>query len=131
VVAEKLEAMVKLGLTNSRMKDFYDLLIIARTFAFSGSVLCDAIRATFSRRGTSIPMVSPVALTIAFATDEAKRKQWLAFRKRNGIDDRLAELEQVVAELAVFLDPPLAAARTTEAFSLKWKAGGPWESMLP
>ena len=55
VVAEKLEAIVQLGLANTRMKDFYDLLVIARTFPFEGELLCDAIAKTFKRRGTELP----------------------------------------------------------------------------
>ena len=55
VIAEKLEAMVQRGLANSRMKDFYDLAVLARTFAFEGEVLARAIGATFERRGTPCP----------------------------------------------------------------------------
>jgi hypothetical protein len=127
VVAEKLEAMVKLGLTNSRMKDFYDLWVLARAFPFAGPVLRDAIAATFARRGTVFPAAPPVALTSAFAADEAKRKQWSAFRTRSGLADKAGELEGVVAELATFLSPPLAAAASAEEFPLTWPAGGPWK----
>jgi len=56
VVAEKLEAMVKLGLANTRMKDFYDVLVMARTFPFDGDTLRRAITATFARRGTAVPL---------------------------------------------------------------------------
>jgi len=52
VVSEKLEAMVKLGIANSRMKDFHDLHSLSKTFEFEGRALLDAIRATFGRRGT-------------------------------------------------------------------------------
>jgi hypothetical protein len=57
VVAEKLEAMVKLGIANSRMKDFYDMEVLCRTFSFDGKSLRDAIRNTFKRRGTELPLV--------------------------------------------------------------------------
>ena len=50
VVAEKFQAMVMLGIANSRMKDFYDLWVLARQFEFQGPLLCQAIRATFERR---------------------------------------------------------------------------------
>lgn len=52
VVAEKLEAMVKLGIANSRMKDFYDMEVLSRTFSFGGKSLREAIHNTFERRGT-------------------------------------------------------------------------------
>src|SRR5260221_10916815 len=66
VVAEKLEAMVHLGLANSRMKDFYDLVILSRMFEFEGDLLARAIRATFDRRKTPVPSGLPIALTSAF-----------------------------------------------------------------
>jgi hypothetical protein len=126
VVAEKLEAMVKLGLTNSRMKDFYDISVLARTFSFNGSVLSSAIAATFARRETPIPGSAPVALTEVFGEDQSKRTQWDAFRKRNGLTDRCGALDEVIAELATFLSPPLAAAGETAEFNRSWNAGGPW-----
>jgi predicted nucleotidyltransferase component of viral defense system len=127
VVSEKLEAMVKLGLTNSRMKDFYDLSVLSRRFAFTGQVLRDAIAATFARRGTAIPNETPVALTDVFAQDGSKRTQWGAFRNRNALADKIGNLDQVVAELAAFLGPPLAAAAAGKAFSGTWVAGIGWE----
>ena len=55
VVAEKLEAIVSLGVTNSRMKDFYDVYVLASSFSFEGPALVKAIRATFIRRKTPFP----------------------------------------------------------------------------
>lgn len=126
VVAEKLEAMVKLGMVNSRMKDFFDLAILARSFAFTGPGLRDAIAATFQRRGTVVPAELPVALSDACATDTAKLTQWKAFVGRNGLEARAADLGQVVAELARFLGPPLIAAATGEVFEWRWEPAGPW-----
>ena len=79
IVAEKLQAMVALGMLNSRMKDFFDLWAISQTFPFDGPVLGDALRATFTRRGTLLPAGTPIALTQAFADDAAKQAQWRAF----------------------------------------------------
>ncbi len=127
VVAEKFDAMVKLGLANTRMKDFYDLLVISRTFPFEGEKLFAAITATFQRRGTPLPKEIPVALTDAFAKDDAKAKQWKAFCVRSGLVDRVGELPSVVAELAAFLLEPLAATKV-ESFVGVWPPGGPWVS---
>jgi predicted nucleotidyltransferase component of viral defense system len=66
VVAEKLEAIVSLGVTNSRMKDFYDLHVLASFSAFEGTALVRAVQATFTRRGTALPTDEPVALSRAF-----------------------------------------------------------------
>jgi hypothetical protein len=126
VVAEKLEALVKLGLANSRMKDFFDLAILARSFPFPGPILRDAIQATFQRRGTMIPVAPPIALTDAFATDGTKRTQWTAFVSRNGLEGKAGELGQVLGELAAFLGPPMIAAADGAGFPGHWEAGGPW-----
>src|SRR2546427_268197 len=69
VVAEKFQAMVALGIANTRMKDFYDLYRLSETQAFDGETLAAAIGATFERRGTAIPTELPLALGDAFAGD--------------------------------------------------------------
>jgi hypothetical protein len=51
VIAEKLQAMVMLGLANTRMKDFYDIWALARAYEFTDERLARAIAATFARRG--------------------------------------------------------------------------------
>lgn len=106
VFAEKLEAIATLGIANSRMKDYFDLLALMREQAMESATLADAIRATFQRRGTAPPDGVPFGLTDAFATDAQKQSQWAAFLRRN----RLAApaLAAVVAELRAFfiaLDP--------------------------
>ena len=101
VFAEKLEAIASLGIANSRMKDYFDLLALLREGAMDNVVLADAIRATFQRRGTSLPDGVPFGLTDAFATDAQKQSQWTAFLRRN----RLAapNLETAVDELRAFV----------------------------
>ncbi|MGZ3319097.1 MAG: nucleotidyl transferase AbiEii/AbiGii toxin family protein [Isosphaeraceae bacterium] len=126
VVAEKLEALVKLGMANSRMKDFFDLAVLARSFPCSGPVLRDAIVATFQRRGTVIPTERPITLTESFGNDGVKLTQWKAFVSRNGLKVRVRELGQVVGELAESLGPSMIAAAKGEAFDCRWEAGGPW-----
>ncbi|MDE2462331.1 MAG: nucleotidyl transferase AbiEii/AbiGii toxin family protein, partial [Alphaproteobacteria bacterium] len=85
VVAEKFQALVALGMLNSRMKDFFDLWAIGETFSFDGSVLAEAIRATFARRDTALPRQTPIALTAAFAEDAAKQAQWRGFLRRTAL----------------------------------------------
>lgn len=126
VVAEKFQAMVALGIANSRMKDFFDLWVLAHGFAFKGSSLSQAIRATFRRRKTDLLDQPPLALTPAFGTDEAKMKQWAAFLKRGKLDAGGASLEQVCAFLNGFLMPPTQALATGEMWARHWPAGGPW-----
>jgi len=128
VIAEKLEAMVKLGIANSRMKDFADLLTLTRSFDFEGDVLARAVRSTFERRGTSLPETTPTALTAEFSEDTAKRAQWKSFLKRAGITDAEADLASVINQLSRFLLPLLAAARNGDEFHKSWLAGKSWRT---
>lgn len=125
VVAEKLEAMVKLGLANSRMKDFYDLAVLARDFEFDGALLTRAIRATFERRGTTLPATLPIALTPAFADDPAKKTQWSGFIRKAGAREQRS-LAEVVSSVATFLEVPLKAASSEALQGTIWRPGGPW-----
>lgn len=81
-VAEKVQAMVRLGMPNSRMKDFYDIWILARRSRFEGRMLSRAIEATFRRRQTTLPIEPPIALSSEFSEDLQKRMQWRAFVSR-------------------------------------------------
>jgi predicted nucleotidyltransferase component of viral defense system len=82
VIAEKLHAMVDLGMGNSRMKDFFDIWYLAHHFEFNGAALTEAIVATFERRRTPVPQALPLALTESFAADALKRTQWTALTNR-------------------------------------------------
>ncbi len=85
VVAEKFNAMVKLGIGNSRMKDFWDVNYLIEKFEFDGKVLQKAITATFKNRQTDFPTKLPLALTDEFATNSAIILRWNGFIKRNKI----------------------------------------------
>ena len=102
VVAEKFQAMVALGLANSRMKDYYDVWIISDVFDIDRSRLAQAISATFARRGTAIPDAVPDGLSRAFAEDAVKRQQWETFKRDLEVDP--GPLGKVVGVLEAFLD---------------------------
>ncbi len=126
VVAEKLQAIVALGLANTRMKDFYDIWVIASQFSFSGQPLVEAIKATFARRGTQLPGEVPIALSEAFSHDSGKATQWRAFLRRTGLEKAGVEFSQVVTELRTFLIPPILAASKGEALRQSWVEGAQW-----
>lgn len=109
VIAEKFQAMVQLGRANSRMKDFYDIWLLAKSYSFEDDRLPRAIAATFARRKTAIPVDVPDALTAGFANDPTKQAQWNAFvRNLNTVPE---SLESVVADLQDFLMPMAAQAK--------------------
>ena len=103
VVAEKLEAVVTLGIDNSRMKDFKDLHWLQSHLTFEGETLTEAVINTFERRGTKIPGEPPIALTKAFSMNNQKPGQWNAFLRKGNLT--LMPLDDVIQDLSGFLLP--------------------------
>jgi hypothetical protein len=130
VVAEKLEAMVHLGMANSRMKDFYDVWLLSRLFTFDGQILCEAVRATFKRRSTPIPAGLPLALTDDFRKDVQKLTQWRAFIRNAKPETAVDDLDAVINALGVFLIPVVEAVRSNSLLDLVWAEGGPWNERV-
>lgn len=128
VVSEKYQAVVELGIANTRLKDFFDLYVLSDRFAFDGSTLTDAIRATFGRRGTALPDGIPTGLSNDFAQDRAKQTQWSAFVRKGKLDAAPQILTPVVLRLREFLAPPTETLRAGGAFDRVWPPGGPWSS---
>jgi len=118
VIAEKYQAMVMLGRTNSRMKDFFDLAGIAQRTELDGATLAVAIAATFARRTTALPTERPMALTKEFSEDAAKLRQWQAFLNKNRIE--AASLGDTVALLDDLLWPPTQVAATNSQATATW-----------
>lgn len=125
-IAEKTEAMVRLALANSRMKDFFDIHRLAETRTFDGETMRLAVTATFTRRGVDIPTERPLALTSEFAEDAQKKVQWAAFVRRTRRPD-LHDLSAIIAALDRFLWPLLQAAARGKPWPVTWSNGGPWK----
>lgn len=119
VIAEKYHAMVMLGPANSRMKDFFDLAVIARRTELDGATLAAAIAATFARRQTALPVEHPLALTSGFSEDAIKVRQWQAFLNRNRIG--AASLGETVALLENLLWPPTEVAAANSQANARWR----------
>jgi predicted nucleotidyltransferase component of viral defense system len=126
VIAEKFNAMVELGMRNTRLKDFYDLWALASGSDFEGEDLSAAIRATFARRRTPLPSEPPVALTAEFSGAALKQSQWRAFVRRGKLRAGAASLNEVTTLLREFLTPVVDSLNAGSQFSQRWKAGGPW-----
>lgn len=127
VVAEKFEAMVKLDLLNSRMKDFFDIWTLSRQYPFEGPLLASAIARTFEHRGTPITSM-PTALTPTFAADPGKAAQWGGFLRKLRLTPQPPELGRIITELADFLGPVVEAIEQQRPFNESWVPGGPWKS---
>jgi len=126
VVAEKYQAMVQLGIANTRMKDFYDIWFLSQNFPFDGQRFAIAIRSTFEGRRTPLPGIPPLALTVEFFVDRAKQAQWTAFLKRSGLGAAGLSLPDVCMALERFLMPPTAALISAQSFNHHLTSKAPW-----
>lgn len=123
-IAEKFEAMIKLGFLNSRMKDFYDIWLLSRQFDFKGLDLAEAIRLTFEQRQTALP-VRIESFSEEFVND--KQVQWAAFHKKLNHDHIPSDLREIVLHLDGFLAPVVSILTTGNTFNQNWLAPGPWQ----
>ena len=108
VIAEKLHAIALLGMTNSRLKDYFDLSVLLEREILDTDMLAQAIKATFERRGMSVPDAAPIGLTDEFAHDSSRQSLWLAFLKKNELPPE--PLPAIVDRLRSSLAPALNRA---------------------
>ncbi|MEA3364269.1 MAG: nucleotidyl transferase AbiEii/AbiGii toxin family protein [Candidatus Hydrogenedentes bacterium] len=128
VVAEKVDAMIVLGLRNSRMKDYYDLWTLAQRFPFDAALLAKAIDATLKRRGRELPSQLPPGLQDEFAANPTKQTQWKAFLRRTIPDQAGLELGEVVPAIREFLAPVLESIVLGKTLRLHWTPGSGWSA---
>ena len=126
VVAEKLEAIVRLGIANSRMKDFYDLWALARDFSFSGQIIASAIQNTFKRRKTPLPPGTPEAFKASFIQNPLKQTQWQAFVRKTRFVKAEKNFGKTIDFVRSFLSLPIDYIAKSKSFEMTWPAGGPW-----
>ena len=126
VIAEKFEAMVKLGQLNSRMKDFYDILILSRQFEFDGPSLATAIQATFQNRGTAIRTDASL-FSGELANDKSKQLQWTAFIRKSRIEGVPPAFPKVVSELVRFLLPVTQLIEGVGRAAIAWQPDRGWQ----
>jgi predicted nucleotidyltransferase component of viral defense system len=127
VISEKFETMVKLGLLNSRMKDFYDIWIMSRKFNFDGLELVEALKGTFNHRKTPLPENKPLFTEEIYDEKSDRQNLWKAFLKKGEIKNVPGILSITAKDIEKFLLNPLIAINQNDKFNKKWKAPGPWE----
>lgn len=125
VIAEKLEAMARHGELNSRLKDFYDIWLLSRQYAFEREILVESVRRTFDQREVP-PRRSLTAFTSRFV--EAKQAQWAAFLLRARIEGAPERFRDVVEDIEDFLGPVLEILESSvEERDGHWVVGKGWE----
>ena len=127
VVAEKFEAMIKLGLLNSRMKDFYDIWLMTRQMNFEGKKLAAAIKATFDHRKTPLPGKAPLFAEEIYGEKSDHAAMWKAFLRKKQIKTAPDSLNEVAQTIETFLLEPVRFIATDKELIKKWNAPGPWK----
>ncbi len=126
VISEKFESMVKLGLLNSRMKDFYDVRLMSRRFDFDGKNLAEALHRTFQNRKTPLLSGKPLFTEEIYDVKSDRQTLWTAFLKKNELKNVPVKLGDVAGEIESFLIEPLDALFKGREFRKTWEAPGPW-----
>ncbi|MCE5254508.1 MAG: nucleotidyl transferase AbiEii/AbiGii toxin family protein [Actinomycetia bacterium] len=124
-IAEKLQAMIRLGSINSRMNDFFDLWYLASNYDFDGETLPAAIAATFEARGTAIPS-EVTAFSAGSAHSPEKQAQWASFRRKSRLEEAPESFAEVVGHIASFVAPVLGSLADGRSFQVNWTHPGPW-----
>jgi hypothetical protein len=118
-IAEKLQAMVKLDILNSRMKDIYDIWILSKRFQFDSVLLANAIAHTFKQRKTDVTS-NIITFTDTYYLNKEKMAQWKGFLKRSKVSDIPVNLEEIIASVKTFLLPVLAHLEESNPFKKSW-----------
>jgi predicted nucleotidyltransferase component of viral defense system len=124
-IAEKFQAMVKLGVLNSRMKDFYDIWVLSRTFDFKGEILAEAVEKTFEKRNTPVTLDAAL-FDPSFGKDGDKNVQWQGFIRKTKLISAPKSFEEVMDAAKLFLEPLATSIVEGRAFNSNWIAPGPW-----
>ena len=127
-VSEKFQAMIEIGLANSRMKDYHDIWMLSRTLEFDGQDLANAIRATFERRDTELPAETPAELTREYTGQPQTSRMWDTYRKGSSAaaSDLPEDLQDVADTIAVFVMPAVIAAASDAVFGRVWTPVSGW-----
>lgn len=119
IISEKFEAMVKLSMANSRMKDFYDVYTLSINYNFHGNRLKKAIESTFKMRKTIVP-VNPLIFQTEFHNDKGRQMQWTAFLHKSRIADTDENFNQVMERITEFLKPIVISIKNKTQIEKSW-----------
>ena len=124
-IAEKFDAILQRFELTGRMKDFYDIYYLSRTFDFDGLKLQTAIQETLQNRGTTYEKDS-FDRVLSLVDDEDMKSKWRYFLRTLGNPD--VEFSSVIAGIDLFLAPVWTAITREEELQKIWHANSAiWE----
>ena len=119
VISEKFEAMVKLSMVNSRMKDFYDVYNLLLNFSYSFKILMEAVKETFNRRNTNL-MNTPVIFQKEFHLDKTRQQQWIAFLNKSKLYNVNQSFSKIMEKITIFLEPIVISIKNKDNIYSTW-----------
>ena len=128
VIAEKFNAMVVLGMANSRMKNYFDIWMLSQSFTFDGRVLGEAIERTFAKRQSELPASEPIGLSDEFASTGSKALQWKGFIRKRYSKQSPPELPMIVTIIRNFLMPVVSSIIQATPTPSMWSPGAGWQA---
>jgi len=127
IISEKFEAMVKLAMANSRMKDFYDVYSLSLSYNFQVDRLKKAIETTFQKRKTPIPD-NPLVFREEFYKNKERQKQWTAFLRKLQLHDINKEFNEIMKRIINLLEPVVISIRGRTRIDKSWdNTTGSWK----
>ena len=126
-IADKFHALCKLGMLNSRIKDYYDIFQLSRYFGFKGTDLKNGFKRIFEDEKSAIPSGIPDGLSDPFGHFPEKQLLWKQFLTRIGKDSVDIDFSHIIECIRDFVLPPARAAAGSIEFNFVWLAGGPWQ----
>ncbi len=118
-IAEKFDAILQRFELTGRMKDFYDIYYLSRTFDFDGLRLQTAIQETLQNRGTTYEKDS-FNRVLALVNDEDMQIKWRYFLKTLGNSD--ITFTDVIASIQQFLLPVWEAIVSEDELLHRWNS---------
>ena len=116
-IAEKFDAILQRFELTGRMKDFYDIYYLSRTFDFDGLKLQTAIQETLQNRGTAYEKDS-FERVLALADDADMQTKWRYFLRTLG--NPVMDFQTVMNGLEQFLAPLWDAMIGEEELLKRW-----------
>lgn len=118
-IAEKFDAILQRFELTGRMKDFYDIYYLSRSFDFDGQKLQAAIVRTLQNRGTAYDETS-FSRVLALADDADMQVKWRYFLKTLGNPD--VPFADIIRSIQGFMEPVWDAIIGNQIVQLTWKA---------
>ena len=105
VLAEKIETIIARNITNTRMRDFYDIHVLLKSYTdqINYKILKLAFNATSTKRGTKKLMINAESVFDELANDADMIKLWKRYQDNNNYANELLWADVVNSVKSLYL----------------------------